>query len=268
MRWIHFNGIPDVTCQQYVARDGNCSAIDTCMTCDPTNGCYAVENYPKIKVAEYGRVIGDENIQKEIMNRGPVACYINSKYVLFLFYMLVFSCAFSLDLYYSFFCCAFNLHLSHSLAKLCILSLCFTTAACTATPAVWTCTITPTRPAASATLTSSTTPFSSTVGAPMRMARTTGSAATPGAPTGVSGLYMYIFCMFFVLLLWLFTKDTFRKIRQRFLHFLLYFLTLLPFIFHNQASTDSSAWCAVELIIPLAATGLCLKSLSFKYTHM
>eukprot|EP00428_Durinskia_dybowskii_P061109 CAMPEP_0170381426 /NCGR_PEP_ID=MMETSP0117_2-20130122/14406_1 /TAXON_ID=400756 /ORGANISM="Durinskia baltica, Strain CSIRO CS-38" /LENGTH=267 /DNA_ID=CAMNT_0010637003 /DNA_START=100 /DNA_END=903 /DNA_ORIENTATION=- len=78
MRWIYYNGIPDVTCQQYQAIDGNCSAIDTCMTCDPTNGCYAVETYPKITISDYGRVLGDENIQKEIMNGGPVACYINS----------------------------------------------------------------------------------------------------------------------------------------------------------------------------------------------
>jgi cathepsin X len=79
MRWIHNSTIPDVTCQQYQAKDGTCTPMDTCMTCDPNLGCYAIENYPKISISDYGRVIGDENIQKEIMNRGPVACYINSK---------------------------------------------------------------------------------------------------------------------------------------------------------------------------------------------
>jgi len=79
-RWVHQNGgIPDVTCQQYDATsDKGCSAITTCMNCDPSTGCYAIDNYPKITISEYGRVIGDENIQKEIMNRGPVACYLNS----------------------------------------------------------------------------------------------------------------------------------------------------------------------------------------------
>jgi len=77
-RWVYINTIPDVTCQQYVAKDGNCSAIDVCMNCDYQTGCYAVENYPKYTISEYGRVIGDENIQKEIMARGPVACYINA----------------------------------------------------------------------------------------------------------------------------------------------------------------------------------------------
>jgi hypothetical protein len=49
----------DVTCQQYTATDGNCSAVSTCMNCGG-GGCYAVEEYPKIGVTEYGRVIGDE----------------------------------------------------------------------------------------------------------------------------------------------------------------------------------------------------------------
>jgi len=78
-RWIYMNSIPDVTCQAYQAIDGTCdSAMKTCMSCDPNKGCYAIDNYPKIKITEYGRVIGDENIQREIMNRGPVACYINA----------------------------------------------------------------------------------------------------------------------------------------------------------------------------------------------
>jgi len=78
-RWVHQNGgIPDVTCQQYEAKDGECSTINTCRNCDPSGECYAVDTYPKITVSEYGRVIGDEMIQREIMLRGPVACYLNS----------------------------------------------------------------------------------------------------------------------------------------------------------------------------------------------
>lgn len=79
-RWVHQNGgIPDVTCQQYEAKDGECSAFNTCRNCDPSGECYAVDSYPKITISEYGRVIGDENIQREIMLRGPVACYLNSE---------------------------------------------------------------------------------------------------------------------------------------------------------------------------------------------
>lgn len=79
MRWVHYNPIPDVTCQQYEAVDKECSAINTCATCNGSN-CTAVSasKYQTIKVKEYGRVLGDENIQKEIMSRGPVACYLNA----------------------------------------------------------------------------------------------------------------------------------------------------------------------------------------------
>jgi len=79
-RWVHENkGIPDVTCQQYNATsDKVCEPINQCRNCDPSGSCYAVENFPKITISEYGRVVGDTNIQKEIMNRGPVACYLNA----------------------------------------------------------------------------------------------------------------------------------------------------------------------------------------------
>ena len=77
-RWVHMNGIPDVTCQQYEAIDAKhnnntCTPENTCRTCGGA-GCSAVANYPVVHVKEYGRVIGDVNIQKEIMTRGPVAC--------------------------------------------------------------------------------------------------------------------------------------------------------------------------------------------------
>ena len=51
-RWIHMNSIPDVTCQQYTATDGECSDITTCMNCDPSTGCYAIKNYPKYSISE------------------------------------------------------------------------------------------------------------------------------------------------------------------------------------------------------------------------
>lgn len=78
MRWIQQNSIPDITCQQYVAKDLECSAETTCMTCSGRDGCSAIKEYPKIELSDYGRVIGDDNIMKEIVNNGPVACYINS----------------------------------------------------------------------------------------------------------------------------------------------------------------------------------------------
>lgn len=78
--WVYKNGgIPDVTCQQYQAKNMECTKETTCMNCDPGGGeCYAVEEYPKITISEYGSVTGDENIMAEIMQRGPVSAYINA----------------------------------------------------------------------------------------------------------------------------------------------------------------------------------------------
>lgn len=77
--WVYKNGIPDITCQQYQAKNMECSDINVCMNCDYGGGdCYAVKNYPVIKVTEYGTVHGDDNIMAEIYARGPVSAYIDA----------------------------------------------------------------------------------------------------------------------------------------------------------------------------------------------
>merc|ERR1719181_2097075 len=78
--WVYKNGIPDVTCQQYQAKNMECSEINTCMNCSPSGGCVSVPKgeYPAITISEYGGVHGDENIMAEIMERGPVAAYIDA----------------------------------------------------------------------------------------------------------------------------------------------------------------------------------------------
>lgn len=78
-RWVAENGIPDVTCQQYQAKNMECTPENTCMNCDYGTGlCYPVENYPVIEVSEYGYASGDEQIMAEIYARGPVSAYINA----------------------------------------------------------------------------------------------------------------------------------------------------------------------------------------------
>jgi cathepsin X len=37
--WVYKNGIPDVTCQQYQAKNMECSDINTCMNCEPSKPC-------------------------------------------------------------------------------------------------------------------------------------------------------------------------------------------------------------------------------------
>jgi len=78
--WVYKNGIPDVTCQQYQATNMECTAMNTCSNCEPGGvGCYAVENYPKITLSEFGSVVGDENTMAEIFARGPVSANINAE---------------------------------------------------------------------------------------------------------------------------------------------------------------------------------------------
>ena len=77
--WIFKNGIPDVTCQQYQAKNMECSAVNTCMNCDHDGTpCYAIANYTKIQLSEFGTAHGDEEIMMEIYARGPVAANIDA----------------------------------------------------------------------------------------------------------------------------------------------------------------------------------------------
>jgi cathepsin X len=78
-QWVAENGIPEVTCQAYEAKDNTCTAANICRNCDPTTKkCFAVTDYPVISVDQYGSVNGDAAIQAEIYARGPVACYIDA----------------------------------------------------------------------------------------------------------------------------------------------------------------------------------------------
>jgi len=80
------NGIPEESCQNYVAANPaheTCSPIQVCETCIPPpppagktlpQNCAAITKYPNWKVSAYGPVIGAANIKKAIYGGGPVAC--------------------------------------------------------------------------------------------------------------------------------------------------------------------------------------------------
>lgn len=82
----HTHGIPDQTCQQYVAEDGsgNCLPAEVCETCHPTNSsfspgaCDAITTYPIWKVGDYGSVQGVNQMKAEIYARGPIDCGIEA----------------------------------------------------------------------------------------------------------------------------------------------------------------------------------------------
>merc|ERR1712107_972046 len=58
--------------------DTNCSALNTARTCGSFSGesgpCTGLDHYPNITISDYGSIDGAHAMQKEIFNRGPIAC--------------------------------------------------------------------------------------------------------------------------------------------------------------------------------------------------
>ena len=83
----HKHGIPDDTCQQYIAKNpvvASCSAVQICMECQsppPAAGhhsnCTAVSNPKLWKVGSYGHVSGATAMKAEIYKNGPIGCGIS-----------------------------------------------------------------------------------------------------------------------------------------------------------------------------------------------
>jgi len=77
--WVQRNGVPDVTCQQYQAKNMNCGSLALCENCSPGGGCVKVSKYPAVQIEQHGPVSGDSKIMAEISARGPVSCGINAE---------------------------------------------------------------------------------------------------------------------------------------------------------------------------------------------
>jgi cathepsin X len=79
-------GIPDDSCQQYVAHNSPtpyCNPLQVCETCkspapdedsDDKSTCSPVTNYKRYYAWEYGRVNGADNMKLELYERGPIDC--------------------------------------------------------------------------------------------------------------------------------------------------------------------------------------------------
>lgn len=76
--YIHKHGIPDETCQNYEAVNGECRPLGICETCMPGSGCSAVDKHPTYWVGDFGGVRGADNMKAEIYKRGPIGCGIDA----------------------------------------------------------------------------------------------------------------------------------------------------------------------------------------------
>ena len=84
----HKHGIPDDTCQQYIAKDPlvpDCSAVLVCETCIPPSpsvgshsNCSAVGKPKLWYVGDYGSVAGASAMKAEIYKNGPIGCGIDA----------------------------------------------------------------------------------------------------------------------------------------------------------------------------------------------
>ncbi|KAF0972524.1 hypothetical protein FDP41_002916 [Naegleria fowleri] len=76
-QYAHDHGIPDESCNNYKAVDQDCSAFAECGTCNST-GCFAIRNYNRWRVSEYGSIDGEHEMMSEIYARGPISCGIDA----------------------------------------------------------------------------------------------------------------------------------------------------------------------------------------------
>jgi len=81
LSYIAKDGISDETCAPYQAKDGTCDDLGKCKNCHSpasATNCYAVQNYTKWFISEYGVAIGAAKMKAEIFARGPITCGVDA----------------------------------------------------------------------------------------------------------------------------------------------------------------------------------------------
>jgi cathepsin X len=78
LSYAHAHGIPHETCNNYQAKNQNCSLENQCYTCDPTGSCAPISNYTHYQVDNFGALNGSAAMQAEIYANGPITCAIDA----------------------------------------------------------------------------------------------------------------------------------------------------------------------------------------------
>jgi cathepsin X len=76
--YAHDVGLVDETCNNYQAKNQDCTDFNTCGTCTPDGNCDAISTQKLYKVGDYGSISGADQMKAEIYARGPISCGIDA----------------------------------------------------------------------------------------------------------------------------------------------------------------------------------------------
>jgi len=77
-QYAHDTGLVDETCNNYQAKDQDCSDFNTCGTCSPDGSCDSITSEKRYKASDYGSISGADQMKAEIYARGPISCVIDA----------------------------------------------------------------------------------------------------------------------------------------------------------------------------------------------